>query len=255
MPHKPSRLFATLLPAVLAAAAHAQSYGVYATVDTYDLWQSYHIGDGTFEFDYMTNGGGNATAASASCAIGDAHAAAYGSLASGAMHLGAFASPTQDSWADSTISEASVRMFDTLTMTNHGDQAITIPLTVQFDGILKNRADSRFHYRGFSVNYYSPDWDSFELYRVVDRITIGAGSSVTFTPDVSASVTAGSHVDDLDDSMSDYTHTLKLMWDLPTDVTYTSASGQFAPQAVPEPASMAMLGLGAVAVLRRRRKR
>ena len=38
------------------------------------------------------------------------------------------------------------------------------------------------------------------------------------------------------------------------DWTVTSASGTIYPQAVPEPASLAALGFGAFALLRRRRK-
>ena len=59
------------------------------------------------------------------------------------------------------------------------------------------------------------------------------------------------------DTEANFYHTLKFGWDLPTGLTYTSASGVFAPpptQAVPEPATLATLAVGALGLTRRRRR-
>ena len=59
-------------------------------------------------------------------------------------------------------------------------------------------------------------------------------------------------------SLADYSHTAHFLWDLPEGVTATGVGGAFSPGAVtppvPEPASVAVLGIGAAAVLRRRKR-
>ena len=93
----------------------------------------------------------------------------------------------------------------------------------------------------------------------------GSGTFTTLTPDLviqtgtfnitGTSLATGFQMDQsswaYDGMMENYTQSFQFT--LPTNVTITSSSGVFGTKAVPEPATIAMLSIGLVGILRRRR--
>lgn len=258
--------------ALLAAASSALGDAPpYVQNSAYGVKTAAYAKNAKFDFggqklDSDEKGGAGSESASTGATVPSANSTAYGSLGTGAMHLGAFADAPDGEEYLMSEAQAMVEIWDTVTVYWGHTSVSRIPLTVRFDGSRSGpEAHSGFEYFGVTASAeYTADQDLWEIDDVIlPPLTNDPIRTTTFKVYARAFVSAYSNNSPYQEgygfegeaSASDYTHTLKFMWNLPAGVTYTSESGHFNPQAVPEPGSMVVLGVGAIGLLRRRAKR
>lgn len=200
--------------------------------------------------------------------MGSSHALAWSQF--GALHASASANALapgiKEGWFIEAAS-ASVKFEDSLKVGGTSG-LVTLTFKMHVDGGLTstNTSTSWAHgSAGFTV--YAPSfsggqyYDSDRSYGLVDRVLsytcqVPAGSTIGLAGYLTADATAQSHHSiGAQSSGADFGNTAKF-WVAAADpsVSITGLSGYNYPQPVPEPASMAALAIGAVGLLKRRRK-
>ena len=253
---KPILFTAALL---LVAAAPAQADPTYAGWSGATASAGGNTGGGAGQFEINVTGGNI-----------NVQAAASGSLRDGKVHAMAWSSndPVLSSYCAPWLlwcnwgTNASVALWDVVTMSAPaGSGGRELKYSFSGDGQqTKGRWWSGSHAYAY---YYFGVYDGTSPHMVA----LGAENKISgslWIPDGGslpvyfyASLDVGAE----GGAVSDYSNTLKFDWDLPSDVTFTSASGEFmadrleAPAGhLPEPASLALTGAGLLAALRVRRR-
>ncbi|HEX8523064.1 MAG TPA: PEP-CTERM sorting domain-containing protein, partial [Tepidisphaeraceae bacterium] len=146
--------------------------------------------------------------------------------------------------------EAGAILAETLSFTSALDHNEIVPFHFFVDGVLSEAfASATFEYWVTGMSFSSINTllsgDNDFLYGMV----IPAGQSQT----IKVYTVLGARVQPSINMYSDYSHTAKIRLDLPTGITFTSASGTFL-TAVPEPACLGLVAAVALGMTRRRRR-
>lgn len=202
----------------------------------------------------VTNGGAGSASAGSTAKSPGSSSSAYVDLSRGKM--GVYAAAMSHGLGPKSLvtSTALARMRDLVTIFRDGTNVSRIPFKLDIDGSATGNAGAHVNVsidgrgRTYAINQ--------SVYTIFDELIVPLTNSATF--DIKVELWAGATLNPNESgpSIADYSHTLNFRWDLPSGLTFASASGVFQPQAynpVPEPASLTALAVGAFALLRRRR--
>jgi hypothetical protein len=189
--------------------------------------------------------------ASASLGLGTLGAYAFGSAGSD----GSFASSALNDTVHFHISDASsapITVNVHVNGTESGTGTFNNTFSLTSVGVLGFQMDNA----GFAITS-NPGWGTFTN---TSQGGFNYSGTITVTNGEALGITAALSLACVTSETCDFSHTAALSFNLPSDVTFTSDSGVFltqtaAPAGAPEPASLALMGAGLVALGVFRKKR
>ncbi|RYG23320.1 PEP-CTERM sorting domain-containing protein [bacterium] len=246
-------------------AASAQLFATRADVN-FDYWEHWNDNQKIKSHDQSKGFVDDGLGVPVSTVQGNAYEGggyASADLTDGSLHAHSWAGApieftdleTGRDYTGSTTTDSSAILFDTITL--GGGKETSFPLRLEIDGSASPNAYA------VAQLFVRKRGD----YRMIVALADGrSGLNTTFsldaemmTPlvDTEYEVWASLHAHADPGSFADFSHTARFKWDLPEGTCFSSASGVFNPgriNAVPEPASLAALTLGAIATVRRIRR-